>query len=116
MKTTLVITSIASPNKVLQACAAGCREHDIDCIIIGDRKSPADFSLAGCDYWSLERQLDSAITLARLLPEGHYSRKNLGYLIAMQRGAEVIIETDDDKAARECVMSQLRFTNREVVG
>lgn len=30
------------------------------------------------------------------MPTKHYARKNLGYLIAAQRGAEVIIETDDD--------------------
>lgn len=101
MKTALVITSISSPNHVLQACAAGCQKHGIDFIVVGDRKSPADFQLDGCDYWSLERQLSSDLPLARLLPEGHYSRKNLGYLIAMGRGAKVIIETDDDNLPLE---------------
>lgn len=96
MKTALVITSIAPPTPVLRACAAGCRDHGMDFILIGDRKSPADFRLEGCDYWCLDRQRESGLDLARLLPEGHYARKNLGYLIAMQRGAEVIIETDDD--------------------
>ena len=96
MKTALVITSISAPNHVLRACAEGCRRHDIDFIVIGDRKSPLDFKLDGCDYWSIENQLERGIEFARLLPEGHYSRKNLGYLIAMERGAEVIIETDDD--------------------
>ncbi len=96
MKTALVITSISAPNYVLSACAMGCQTHNIDFIVIGDRKSPADFQLEGCDYWSLERQLASGFTIAQTLPEGHYSRKNLGYLIAMELGAEAIIETDDD--------------------
>jgi hypothetical protein len=30
------------------------------------------------------------------LPVKHYARKNLGYLIAISQGAEIIIETDDD--------------------
>ena len=33
---------------------------------------------------------------AELLPYRHYCRKNLGYLYAMQHGAEMIIDTDDD--------------------
>lgn len=96
MKTALVITSISPPNHVLCTCAERCLEHDIDFIVIGDRKSPQDFRLDGSDYWSIERQLESSHQIARILPEGHYSRKNLGYLIAMERGSEVIIETDDD--------------------
>jgi len=96
LKTALVITSISSPNHVLRTCAEGCQKHGIDFIVIGDRKSPRDYNLNGCDYWSIERQLESSLPLAHQLPEGHYSRKNLGYLIAMERGAEIIIETDDD--------------------
>jgi len=96
LHTALVITSIASPNQVLRACAAECQRHGIEFIVIGDRKSPVGFRLDGCDYWNIERQLESGPRLARQLPEGHYSRKNIGYLLAMERGAEVIIETDDD--------------------
>ena len=101
MKAALIITSISPPNHVLLACAEGCDQHGIDFIVIGDRRSPPDFRLDGCDYWSIERQLDSPLALAQLLPEGHYSRKNLGYLVAMERGAEVIIETDDDNLPLE---------------
>ena len=36
--------------------------------------------------------------LAKLLPVGHYVRKNLGYLLAMSAGAACIYETDDDNA------------------
>jgi hypothetical protein len=101
LKTSLVITTISPPNAVLHECAVRCREHGIDFIVIGDRKSPPDFILEGCDYWSIDRQLASGYSLARQLPEGHYSRKNLGYLLAMERGAEVIIETDDDNLPGE---------------
>jgi len=34
--------------------------------------------------------------LVEKLPVKHYARKNLGYLIAISKGAEKIIETDDD--------------------
>jgi hypothetical protein len=95
-KTALVITSISVPNPVLAACAEGSRNHGVDFIVIGDTKSPPGFDLPGCDFWSIERQKGMKSRLAALLPERHYARKNLGYLLAMERGARVIIETDDD--------------------
>jgi hypothetical protein len=95
-KSALVVTSIAAPNPVLAACAEGSRKHGVDFIVIGDTKSPPGFDLQDCDFWSIERQKNLPSRLASVLPERHYSRKNLGYLLAMERGAEIIIETDDD--------------------
>ena len=92
----LIITSISPPNSVLTACAEGCQSHGLDFIVVGDDKSPEDFQLEGCDFWSIEKQRKLPFSLARSLPERHYARKNLGYLIAMERGVETIIETDDD--------------------
>jgi hypothetical protein len=65
-------------------------------IIVGDRKTPADFDLPGADYLSVERQHDLFGELASIIPLNHYARKNLGYLYAMRQGAELIAETDDD--------------------
>ncbi len=98
--TALVITSIAAPNAVLRAFAEGCTTNGIEFIVIGDKPSPADFSLEGCDFWSLERQKMMPFALARLLPERHYGRKNLGYLQAITLGAQVIVESDDDNFPR----------------
>jgi hypothetical protein len=95
-KTALIITSISQPNDVLSSYAKGSGEHGIDFIVIGDVKSPSDFTLSGCDFWGIERQHGLDFQLAKMLPVQHYARKNLGYLIAMDRGADVIIETDDD--------------------
>jgi hypothetical protein len=100
-RTALVITSISAPNGVLQSFAEGCSARGIDFILIGDRPSPADFELEGCDFWGLPRQRTMPFELANLLPERHYGRKNLGYLEAIQRGAEVILESDDDNFPRE---------------
>jgi hypothetical protein len=70
--------------------------HGIPFIMIGDTKSPADFNLTGCDFYSIERQRALNFELSKLLPVAHYARKNIGYLIAVSRNADVIIETDDD--------------------
>lgn len=100
-KMALVVTSISPPNNVLRACTNGCLKHGIDFIVVGDVKSPPDFDLPGCNFWSIEKQRELPFNLASVLPERHYARKNLGYLLAMERGADVIIETDDDNYPRD---------------
>ena len=96
-ETFLVITSVASSdNRVLQTFASECPKHNIPFIVIGDAKSPSGFDLENCEFYSLELQKALPFKLAQSLPESKYSRKNLGYLLAMQQGADTIIETDDD--------------------
>lgn len=97
----VVVTSIASPNKALQALALGCQERGHRFIVIGDEASPADFRLPGCRFYGLDEQRSFPFELARLCPTRHYARKNLGYLIALSEGASLIIETDDDNLPYE---------------
>jgi hypothetical protein len=78
--------------------------------LIGDEASPGGFTLDGCDYFSLERQLCLDLKLARLCPTRHYARKNIGYLLAMQRGAPAIVETDDDTVAYDSFWRTRRRT------
>lgn len=93
----LIITSIADDHHpVLNHYAKESLKKGIPFILIGDTKSPAEFNLKGCDYYSIDRQRNQPFDLAALLPLKHYARKNLGYLIAISKGAEIIIETDDD--------------------
>jgi len=101
MNKAIVITSISSPdNKVLQDYAQKATKYGFHFIVAGDDKSPADFKLDGCRFLSLNEQLASGFELAKQLPVRHYARKNLGYLTAMQNGADMIIETDDDNFAK----------------
>jgi hypothetical protein len=93
----LVITSIADQNnKALVQLGQESASRNVPLILIGDKKSPKEFSLTGCDFYSIERQQALNFELAGVLPLNNYARKNLGYLIAMSRGAKMIIETDDD--------------------
>src|SRR5579862_8477829 len=102
MKLALVITSIAAaPNRALKQFAAHCRAENIPFFLIGDTKSPDVFDLPGCDFWSIERQKKLPFSLSESLPTRSYARKNLGYLLAMQAGCDVIIETDDDNFPKE---------------
>jgi STELLO glycosyltransferases len=92
----VVVTSIASPNRILRELAEGCREHRHSFYVVGDVSSPADFQLDGCEFFSIERQRHLGFLTAERCPERHYSRKNIGYLKAIRDGASIIVETDDD--------------------
>jgi hypothetical protein len=97
MKSILVITSIANQeHPIINKIATESTIHGIPFIMIGDTKSPQSFNVAGCDFYSVERQQELEFEIAKILPTKHYSRKNIGYLVAMLKGAEIIIETDDD--------------------
>lgn len=99
--TALVITSIAGPeHPVLNDYAVACKQRGIPFYVMGDRISPEQFVLDGCDFYSLARQRETGFSLVKDLPERHYGRKNIGYLVAMRGGATVILETDDDNYAR----------------
>ena len=96
-KTALIITSIAKQNHpVLKQYALSAKKNNIEFIVIGDTKSPKNFNLKNCNFYSIKSQNNLDFKLAKLLPTKHYARKNLGYLIAIKNGAKILIETDDD--------------------
>ena len=64
--------------------------------MVGDKKTPVKWSANNIDYLSVENQKELYPQLSDILPYNHYCRKNIGYLYAASKGAEVILETDDD--------------------
>lgn len=97
----IVVTTINSPTEALRAVAGGAPRIRADVIIIGDEKSPAGFALPGAHYLDIAQQRATPYRYAQIAPTRHYARKNVGYLTAMERGATVIIETDDDNFPTE---------------
>lgn len=95
-KIALVVTTIQAPNTVMRELAAAARTAGAGFYVLGDRKSPPVWELEGAEYYGLEAQHARFGDFSRLLPAGHYVRKNLGYIAALQAGAEWIVETDDD--------------------
>jgi len=93
MKKFIVITSIFEPTVAVKAFS---QLPDYQLIVVGDKKSPQQWECDGCLYLSVDDQQKLDFQLADVLPFNHYSRKMLGYLLAMQRDAEVLIDTDDD--------------------
>jgi hypothetical protein len=100
MTTALVLTSINPPNPVMTALRDGARDSGVRFLVMGDTKSPADFKLDGCEFLDVAAQEGTGFRFAKLCPTRHYARKNIGYLIAIRDGANLIIETDDDNFPR----------------
>lgn len=89
----IVITSIFPPTVAIRKFAEITDWH---LIVVGDKKTPKDWSYPGVTYLSIECQAELGYQINEILPFNHYARKNLGYLYAIQQGAEWITDLDDD--------------------
>lgn len=67
-------------------------------VAVGDKKTPVGWRQAGAQYLSPEEQNRRFPELAAALPWNSYSRKMLGYAVAINGGADSILDTDDDNA------------------
>jgi STELLO glycosyltransferases len=111
----LVVTSIAAPNDVLRSLARGAQANNWTFYVIGDVSSPATFELDGSRFLSVADQLNSGLATANASPTKHYSRKNIGYLLAMKDGADVIVETDDDNFPKPAFWNKRSFLSSAAV-
>ena len=96
MKLHAVITTIQEPTDCVRDLVRALTATKSPLTVIGDKKGPIRYDLDGTRFFSLQAQEALPFGLSRLLPTGSYTRKNLGYLIAISEGAECIYETDDD--------------------
>ena len=56
------------------------------------------FSYPNCIYLDIDKQLALNYRITSLLEYNAYTRKNIGFLYAIEHGAKVIYETDDDNS------------------
>lgn len=87
MKRFLIITSINHPTEAVKKFAL---LKDWQVVVVGDKKTPKDWACDNVIYISCEEQEGFE------LPWNHYARKMIGYKYAIEHGAFVIAETDDD--------------------
>jgi len=102
-----VVTTINEPSEAVIR-AANMKGWCI--VIVADTKTPIDYmekmglpDRPEIHFLSVEQQKQmaegentKAAEFARAIPYEHFSRKNLGYLYAIQRGAAFIFDFDDD--------------------
>jgi hypothetical protein len=96
----IVVTSILYPTAAIHRFLNLTTKWNL--IIIGDKKTPKDwlthvkFNSSRLLFLSIEQQSTLHFRILNYLPQNSYARKNLGYLIAIQCGARIIFESDDD--------------------
>ncbi len=93
MHKTIVITSIYPPSPSIRKWADF---SGWNVVVAGDKKTPVDWNCHPATYLSAADQENTHFQIAPLLPWNHYARKLMGYLAAIQQGAEIILDTDDD--------------------
>ncbi len=64
-------------------------------MLLGTKKI-TNWNWEGVQFLSVPDQLAPESAFARECPFNHYVRENIGYLQAIQDGAKIIAETDDD--------------------
>lgn len=93
MKKSIVITSIFHPTEAITSFAA---LDGFQVIVVGDKKTPSNWRHENVQFYSIHDQDKMEFELVNELPYNHYCRKMLGYLKAIESGADYIIDTDDD--------------------
>jgi hypothetical protein len=89
----VVITSIFPPTEAIERFS---RLPGWQLLVVADRKTDPTWSFENVELVSVREQEQLAAPLARALPWNTYTRKNIGYFIAISRGAQVVYDTDDD--------------------
>lgn len=101
----VVVTTINEPTSDLKDLLSVIAPHGSNLVVMGDNKTPKGWAAPGASFFSIEDQHahPKFSNFSRLLPENHYCRKNLGYLIAKESKVDWIFETDDDnRVYRDC--------------
>jgi len=105
-RSTLVVTSINKPNKAIKKFEILCKKNSIDFIFVADKKTPKFTFGNDLKFLSIKFQKNLPFKICKKIPINSYSRKNIGYLYAIQKGAKKIYETDDDNYPRKNFFSQ----------
>jgi len=110
----IVITSIAAPTLAVQRLAA---LPDWKVVVVGDVKSPPpeEYRVDNVIFLDIDRQKQLPYSIVEQLPYRSYTRKMIGYLYAIEHGARVIYETDDDNLLTENLSNFLGNYSRHIL-
>eukprot|EP00922_Rhytidocystis_sp_ex-Travisia-forbesii_P034505 GHVS01051220.1.p1 GENE.GHVS01051220.1~~GHVS01051220.1.p1 ORF type:complete len:500 (+),score=48.37 GHVS01051220.1:202-1701(+) len=95
-----VVTTIFPPSPAVRLQA---RLPSWCLVVVGDIKGPATYDIEGeevvfLDYNKQNAMAERGMSIVRELPWNSFGRKNVGYLYAIQRGAQQLWDFDDDNA------------------
>ncbi|HEY0184242.1 MAG TPA: glycosyltransferase family A protein [Rhodopila sp.] len=93
MRHVIVTTTINHPTEAIE-CFDDIEGFDL--VVIGDRKTPGDYRLRRGLYVGPDEQERRYPRLSRLLGWNCIQRRNIGLLIALEMGADIVAVVDDD--------------------
>ncbi|MCY6379994.1 hypothetical protein [Hoeflea prorocentri] len=100
----IVSTTINAPTEAIRRFDA---MKDWTLIVVGDRKTPTDYRLDNGRYLSPSDQEKLAPELSELIGWNCIQRRNLGFVLALDEGADIIATVDDDNIPYENWGSEL---------
>jgi len=89
----IVTTTINPPTQALRAFA---EMENWTLIVIGDKKTPDDWSLEGAIYVSPQEQESRYPQLSKALGWNVIQRRNIGFLLALEMKSTMVATVDDD--------------------
>jgi hypothetical protein len=91
--TAIIITTINPPTEAILSYS---RLEGARVFVAGDNKTPENWITKNVEYISVEHQAKLPYKICNSLPYNHYSRKMVGYVMAIKEGYSIIVDTDDD--------------------
>ena len=107
----IVLTTVNYPTEAVKTIAKNKRDWTI--LAVADKKTPIDWNCQDVRLFSIEEQKEFESKFAQECLFNHYARKNIGYLKAIQEGAEIVVETDDDNIPKENFLNTI---NQNITG
>lgn len=92
LNTPVIITTINEPTEAITKFSKITNKL----IVIGDKKTPISWSVENVHFFSFDYSQSLDYNIIPLLPANSYTRKLIGYLIAMKDKPKYIAESDDD--------------------
>lgn len=90
----IVITTINSPSRALIKFS---KLKNFSLFVAGDRKTPTNWYLNNCNFFSIDEQIRKYPKLSKLVKENTYCRKMFSYLEAIKTfNPDFLYESDDD--------------------
>jgi hypothetical protein len=91
----IVVTSVNEPTEQVKKLAS---IDGYQLVIVGDTKTNKSWYHKNVIFLSVDEQSVLGYDTLATTPYKSYTRKNIGYLYAIQNGAKYIYDTDDDNA------------------
>ncbi|CAD7963601.1 unnamed protein product [Amoebophrya sp. A120] len=97
----IVVTSIFPPSDAVRKLGEMTKKGWCF-VVVADQNGPKDYDdVEGVVYLTVEQQKRLHYHIIDILPWRHFGRKNIGFLYAIEHGAQVIYDTDDDNRIKE---------------